>query len=71
MIHGPALMFRAMQAIHLAVCSVSVPAKSKTIARAIMMVQSCRTATIDVGIATTVCRLEAIRVIRRAIKSVI
>jgi hypothetical protein len=40
-IHIPALMLRAMQTVHLAVRTIGTSTETKTITRAVVMIQSC------------------------------
>ena len=63
-------MLRAMQTIHLAVRTIGTSAQTKNIMRAVVMIQSCGSTAIGIGV-TTIVRLEAIRVIRRVAEPIV
>jgi hypothetical protein len=52
-VHVSALMLRAVQAIHLAVRAIRASTKTKTVARAVMVIQSRRSTAVCVSIITT------------------
>ena len=68
-IHIPTFVLRAVQAIHLAIGSTGTPTETQAIPRTIV-VQSCRPTVVGIVISATI-RIEAIRVVRRAIESIV